>query len=133
MPTESCTCWNSNPSYLSHQNAVLVGIYTPSCSGTTTLNSDTYNKSLKATLNSRISHKYNNKRTTPLIATFLDRQKTVRLSTTLSLSLSLSLSVPCFSYSQIVLLLYFFSLLGFGFPINKRHENFVFQVWFFIC
>ena len=121
MPTESCSCWNLNPSYLSHQNAVLVGIYTPSCSGTTTLNSDTYNKSLKATLN--------NKRTTPLIATFLDRQKTVRLSTTLSLSLS----VPCFSYSQIVLLLYFFSLLGFGFPINKRHENFVFQVWFFIC
>ena len=92
MPTESCTCWNSNPSYLSHQNAVLVGIYTPSCSGTTTLNSDTYNKSLKATLNSRISHKYNNKRTTPLIATFLDRQKTVRLSTTLSLSLSLCLA-----------------------------------------
>ena len=84
MPTESCTCWNSNPSYLSHQNAVLVGIYTPSCSGTTTLNSDTYNKSLKATLN--------NKRTTPLIATFLDRQKTVRLSTTLSLSLSLCLA-----------------------------------------
>ncbi|XP_030939364.1 manganese-dependent ADP-ribose/CDP-alcohol diphosphatase [Quercus lobata] len=69
MPTESCSCWKLN-GYLSHQNAVVVVVYPPPCS-------DTYNKSLKTTLNSRISHKYNNKRTTPLIATLLDRKETV--------------------------------------------------------
>ena len=123
MPTESCSCWKLN-GYLSHQNAVVVVVYPPPCSGTTTLKSDTYNKSLKTTLNSRISHKYNNKRTTPLIDTFLDRKKTVRLSTTLSLSFS----VPGFSCSDCS-----FAIFGFGFPINKHHENFVFKVWFFIC
>ena len=109
MPTESCSCWKLN-SYLSHQNAVVV-VYPPPCSGTTTLNSDTYNKSLKTTLNSRISHKYNNKRTTPLIDTFLDRKKTVRLSTTLSLSLSLSLSLCAWLF----LLRLFFCHIWFSF------------------
>ena len=120
MPTESCSCWNLNPSYLSHQNAVLVGIYTPSCSGTTTLSSDTYNKSLKATLN--------NKRTTPLIGTFLDRQKTVRLSTTLSLSLSLSLSL-CLAFLTLRL---FFCYIFFLFWVLVFQSISAMKILFFI-